>query len=797
MQKIKIQSQTVYILSGISFSGKSYFTKQLLNAGLSKDSIISADTIRENILGFSEHIDDNGSFHYLYGWENETTPLWDILMKTYQIRLQQGLPVVIDATNLTDADRKPFVDLATKYHRKSEVIILDFSLDEILQRSQSRELRFFDTSSVLKKQAEKFQKTSRYAHQILSLPYEIQLLPSLLETTNIDVIGDIHGLKKEFLDMIEQLGWFVEDNQLKNRDGQKILLSLGDVLDRGPDGLEIIKLFMNSPQVIMLHGNHEEKLINKYEHYIHTETIQTKSISSSLTFKKLLDETPSVQAEIINYLKKNEFYKALWIDAQGQVTQDESVAALKIAFMHADVKYFNPYKTIKGDLIYGKKILNKRIDLEIAEDNNDNDYQRGYDNQINQYVVLRGHVKGDNQLSSIFSLEDNQAFKGNLVICDVDKMVYLWTKSKKMNSEIFKECTMKYKTNYDFNEVVKEQIELMKGLNELHKLGLVSDGERKNEDGSKIKNPFGFKIYKYSKKVFFKKLWKKYPLLEKARGIVLDSTGEIIVHPFDKIYNYEEYDTAKDLLPSQKVKVVEKMNGFLGCISLNPINKKLIYSTTGSLSEEAPFNQFIKDCVSPELKEKLEKYLKNNSLTLMFEVIHPEDPHVISYSKEQMGLYLIGVRGKKISDQPWNEEKIDELAQNLGLRRPWHKEMLFGDLLEELKTMEIEGVMVRDVNTQQTLAKIKTDYYLTSKFLGRMSPKMVEEMYQKPDYFKANKVDEEYFHIVDHIVAHIPQNDFINMEQTQRVQTVRGIIDKTRKNLKSTTDLEVKSPKLR
>ncbi len=786
MQKIKIQSNIVYLLSGPSFSGKSYFTEQLLQAGMPEDAIISSDKIRNSILGSSSHLDQNGAFNYLYGWDNENVAIWDIIMKTFDIRLEQRLPIFIDSTNLTEADRHLFAVQAKKYNRACEVIVFDIPLEEIQKRAIDRHYRFFDTSNVLERQFEKFQKTSSYPYQIINQSdYEVSITPPLLDTVNIDVIGDIHGLKDEFLDMIKDFGWYVEDNRIKNRDAQRILLSLGDVLDRGPDGLEIIKLFMNSPQVQMLHGNHEEKIIHKYEQYQYNKTLNPKSISSSLTFKKLLNEDESIQKDIIQYLKNNEIFKILWLDQDGQITKQESQAALKIAFMHADVKFFHPFKALKAELIYGKRLANKRSGLEKDQGNNDEEYEKSFIYGINEYVVMRGHVRGNNDFKSIYSLEDNQAFKGNLVLLDLEKYVYLWLNSpdKQLGSQLFKDATVKYKTNYDFNEVIKPQIDLLKGFNELNKLGLVSDGEKKDENGEKIKNPFGFKVFKYSKKVHFKKLWKKHPLLEKARGIVMDSTGEIIVHPFDKIYNYEEYDTAKDLKYDQMVKVVEKLNGFMGAISLNPINKTLIYSTTGSINENAPFNQYLKSFVSEELQKKMIDYLKKNSVTLIFEVIHPEDPHVIAYTKEQMGIYLIGARGKNIQDQPWKEEAVDVLAQSLGLRRPWHKEMLFGELLENLKQMEIEGVMVRTTDDQKTLAKIKTDYYLTSKFLGRMSEKMVEDMYKKPEWFKSDKLDEEYFHIVDHIVKKIKKEDFLQMDQVNRVQCVRDIIDETRNHV--------------
>jgi hypothetical protein len=49
----------------------------------------------------------------------------------------------------------------------------------------------------------------------------------------------------------------------------------------------------------------------------------------------------------------------------------------------------------------------------------------------------------------------------------------------------------------------------------------------------------------------------------------------------------------------------------------------------------------------------------------MFEVIHEKDPHIVSYSPDEYGLYLIGAReinSNDINNCPLlTEDKLDEL----------------------------------------------------------------------------------------------------------------------------------------
>lgn len=282
----------------------------------------------------------------------------------------------------------------------------------------------------------------------------------------------------------------------------------------------------------------------------------------------------------------------------------------------------------------------------------------------------------------------------------------------------------------------------------------------------------GLYIYKYDRKVFFKNLWHKSPLLLKARGLVLDENGNIVVHPFTKIFNYQENNTGRDLKPEDKLLCIEKVNGFLGCISLH--NNNLLYSTTGSLDSD--FVQYIKDMVDNETERKIKNYLTNNNLTLMFEVIHPQDPHIIEYKKEEQGLYLIGARGKNINEEELNEQQLDTIAQQLNIKRPNKFIFTRKELEKKLKTEKIEGYMVRDITTDKTIMKAKTSYYLTTKFLGRLNNNNIEFMFSKPNVFK-EKIEEEFYPLVNYIVKNCKITDFIDKDNNEKTEKIRNIIN--------------------
>lgn len=69
------------------------------------------------------------------------------------------------------------------------------------------------------------------------------------------VISDIHGLQQRFSAMLDRIRLQAEDT----------LFVLGDVIDRGPDGISLLKQIIHHPQMILLMGNHEHMMLEYYD----------------------------------------------------------------------------------------------------------------------------------------------------------------------------------------------------------------------------------------------------------------------------------------------------------------------------------------------------------------------------------------------------------------------------------------------------------------------------------------------------------------------------------------------------
>ncbi len=104
----------------------------------------------------------------------------------------------------------------------------------------------------------------------------------LSPTKKIIVVGDIHGDYQEFQTLILSAG--IIDDKLNWQAGDSQLVSVGDLLDRGPDSRKVMDLFMRMEKqaksaggaVHIVLGNHEQMNLirelryvptNEYKHY--------------------------------------------------------------------------------------------------------------------------------------------------------------------------------------------------------------------------------------------------------------------------------------------------------------------------------------------------------------------------------------------------------------------------------------------------------------------------------------------------------------------------------------------------
>ena len=109
------------------------------------------------------------------------------------------------------------------------------------------------------------------------------------------VLSDIHGRMDYFQDILDQINLREEDK----------LYVLGDAIDRNPDGLQILLMLIEMPNVIFLLGNHEHMMMDVLEKYnILTAIGRWYRNGGEVTHDLWLEFSEAEQKKIIQYIKK-------------------------------------------------------------------------------------------------------------------------------------------------------------------------------------------------------------------------------------------------------------------------------------------------------------------------------------------------------------------------------------------------------------------------------------------------------------------------------------------------------------
>ena len=163
------------------------------------------------------------------------------------------------------------------------------------------------------------------------------------------VVGDIHGCYDEFIALSDQIG-ITEDD---------LVISLGDIVDRGNKSLELYQYFKNRKNAVVLMGNHERKHLRRILSY----SQEIVKVQFGDTYQEFLDWLPSLPY----------FYE----------TED---AIIVHAFFEHDVNLYQQKEEVLSGTTAGSRYLEKKY----AEGTYWSDYYTG-----EKPVIYGHHVVGD------------------------------------------------------------------------------------------------------------------------------------------------------------------------------------------------------------------------------------------------------------------------------------------------------------------------------------------------------------------------------------------------------------------
>ncbi|WP_334084847.1 RNA ligase [Helicobacter typhlonius] len=671
------------LMRGIPASGKSTW---IANMGLSEYTL-SADSLRlmasspvllpksksnailsESADSTKSHALDSLAFTGIN--QQNDKQVWKLLFTLLEMRLKQGDFTIIDATHTSIKALRAYETLANTYRYR--LIVIDFShipLEVALQRNACRGYKSVPVDileSMYKTLQDSLTLPSRYV--ILKsdeiAPLQDKTHQSMLHFNPINLntyaqihhIGDIHGCfetllhylihthslthsLQDALRILEQ-SQFAPEICARFLNPKAYYIFLGDYIDRGVQNAQVMRFLlgiMDLPNVCLLEGNHERWLYKWGKEDIGTNEF------SIFTLKDL--ENGGVGSKdthrLYSKLRQCAYY-----------TYDNKI----VLCTHGGLPTLpnNLLLVATKQLIYGSGGY---------EDMQECAKSFALSTASNTYQVF-GHRNREKHPMRVyernFALEGGVEFGGALRIAVLTKtpLPYRYA-TKAQNSKLMAQSPLMGVIRHtdNFTQIYMQNKHGSQELNALHQSRSIFALLQKLRASVLIKErEFGeLSSFNFTKEAFFSKQWNS--LTCKARGLFIDTYNfRICARSYDKFFNYKEREETCDEALKEKLtyplNVFVKENGFLGIVSAKNANDSLKLESklfiTSKSDPTSPYAHIMRNLIAESLRKtaqdsiqevesELYEELKTRNLSLVFEVIHPQDdPHIIAYEKPQV-----------------------------------------------------------------------------------------------------------------------------------------------------------------
>ncbi|MHA2279526.1 MAG: RNA ligase [Promethearchaeota archaeon] len=585
--------------------------------------------------------------------------------------LDKGYSMVIDRINHLRNQRRRYTEAARKAGYKIKYVWFDVDRQLCMNRLHKRTghptiNRDRDNHErILACYFREFEKPEHYEYDEIEVVTKrrhanILDLRETIGDKKFIVVGDIHGCFDEFMELLNQCGWMPSN----------FVISVGDLMDRGPKSREVVEWFLDRPNTYIVEGNHDNKARRYWA---------GRRVKVAHGLNKTIEQCEDMNTAAI----------AQWIETWPQMIQLPDINGRPTYVVHAGVDGNLPIdrqpveNCLYARYFGGQGFLDESGDV-------------WYSTLDGSYNVISGHmihaevIPTDCGPVDFVFLLDGGAYQGG-------ELRALVVENGQHRIEAVKSKNYQDKAEHATSLAVSVRDELV------------------DQQLLRCDDKGDFRIYTYTDNCTYSAAWNDVTM--NSRGIILNrSTGEVIAHPFPKFFNVgEREETMEHNLPwTDDYLVFEKMDGWLG--TLYRYEGEHCVATRGSFD-----GMGIGSWATAYLRQNHDLTGLPDEVTLVFEIICPQTHIIVDYGDREELILLAAFNRHTSEEYDWNQ--VVEWAKQFGFPIP----RIFGSDIQACQSFltthsgnEMEGFVIRFENLR---VKIKSeDYKRRAAIVANLTP---------------------------------------------------------------------------
>ncbi len=639
--------------------------------------------------------------------------VWEFIEQTAELRMKMGQFLVLDAQNIAP---ERWMDMAEKYRYRVWKKTMDATLEECLERNAARPVLQQVPEHVIRASVWRIDQ-HKLSNRIKEVTDEV--VRGDLSPKNVDnykrlfFIGDIHSCYTALQSFFDHIHGPREDD---------LYVFVGDYLDRGLEHKETLEFLVSHRldwNFMFLTGNH-----------IH-ESLWAQDRVDEIRSREFLHNTMPALADVDKKPVRE------WCSRWSQLAYLEFhgkryfVTHAGIGFMPEHIRFIPSQTYIRGGA------YEEDIDRAWCEKCYGADLIQIHGHR-NWYSYAIDETETSINLNSAIEFGEPLRVYGvdadNTYYLQFDNPVHRSGMTLRRRADIMEGKDVG--TPQERTELLVYNLQAAKGIAEKQLDNNISS-------------------FNFTRDVFYSMAWDD--LNKIARGLFIDTAHwKILARGYEKFFNLNEHKlfNTPDWLKEHLVfpiKCYRKYNGFLGLMSWNPYTKSLFYASKST--NEGPHAQLVKEIIEKQLTpiqlETITRYLQDNDVTLLWEILTPRDPHIIKYDKEEAILLDIVYNTINFKKKDWQTFKA--VAENVfGVpHKQLDKELSTWWYMDHLRVLEtnwlgdftveaVEGWVIEDEKGYQF--KLKSGYYDNWKRLRKAKELLTEGNTEAMSHFRFDDI---------------------------------------------------------